>query len=78
MVLGVFKGVVDGMDDVITCISSWKYAYKSQLLSFEWGEEEILKDKSGTSEKSQVLGDESRRLIGGLSKKGYDINDYDI
>ena len=33
----------------------------------------MLKDKSRSSEKSQVLGDESRRLIGGLSKKETDI-----
>ena len=29
-------------------------------------------------EKSKFLGDESSRLRGGLSKKGYDIYDYDI
>ena len=34
----------------------------------------MLKDKSGLSEKSQLLGDESRRLIGGLSKKETDIS----
>ena len=31
-----------------------------------------------SSEKSQFLGDETNRLRGGLSKKGYDISDYDI
>ena len=38
----------------------------------------MFKDKSGSSEKSQLLRDESKRLIGGLSKKGYDISDTDI
>ena len=38
----------------------------------------MLKDKSRSSENSQVLGDESRRLIGGLFKKNNDICDYDI
>ena len=38
----------------------------------------LLKDKSGPSEKSQVLGDESRILIGGLSKKDTQIYDSDI
>ena len=33
----------------------------------------MFKDKSGSSEKSQVLGDESRRLIGGLSRKETEI-----
>ena len=61
--------MVDGMDGVMTCILSWKYASRSELLSFEWSEEEMLKDKSGFSEKSQSLGDESRRMIVGLSKK---------
>ena len=43
-----------------------------------WIEEELLKDKSRSSEKSQLLRDESRRLIGGLSKKETDISDSDI
>ena len=38
----------------------------------------MLKDKSRSSEKSQPLGDESRRLIGGLSKKDSWIYDSDI
>ena len=38
----------------------------------------MLKDKSRSGENSQLLRDESRRLIGGLSKKGYDISDSDI
>ena len=38
----------------------------------------MLKDKSISSEKSQFLGDESSRLRGGLSKKGYYIYYYDI
>ena len=38
----------------------------------------MLKDKSGSSEKSQSLGDESRRPIGGLSKKEIDIYYSDI
>ena len=42
----------------------------------EW--EELLKDKSGSSEKSQVLGDESRRLMGGVFKKENKIYYFDI
>ena len=38
----------------------------------------MLKEKLWSSEKSQVLGDESRRLIDGLSKKENDISDSDI
>ena len=38
----------------------------------------MFKDESVSSEKSQFLGDESSRLIGGLSKKGSDISDLDI
>ena len=68
------NGIYCGMNDVITCISSCKHSSKSEL----WSEEELLKDKSGSIEKSQLLRDESRRLIGGLSKKGYDIYDSDI
>ena len=64
-------GMDGGMNDVMTCISAWKHASKSEL----WSEEDMLKDKSGSIEKSQLLRDESRRLIGGLSKKGYDIYD---
>ena len=71
-------GMDDGMDDFMTCISTCKYSSKSELLTFEWSEEELLKDKSWSSEKSQSLGDESSRVIGGLSKKGYDIYDSDI
>ena len=37
----------------------------------------MLKGKSISSEKSQSLGDESRRLMGGLSKKGSDIFYFD-
>ena len=29
IILWVFRGMVDGMDDVITCISTWKHASKS-------------------------------------------------
>ena len=36
------------------------------------------KGKSISSKESQLLRYESRRLIGGLSKKGYDIYDFDI
>ena len=70
--------MADGMDDVIKCISACKYVSKLELLSFEWSEVEPLKDKSGSSEKSQVLGDESRRLMGGLFKKETEIYDSDI
>ena len=35
----------------------------------------MLKDKSISSENSQFLGDESSRMRGGLSKKGYDNSD---
>ena len=70
--------MVDGMDGgiicVMICISSRKHASKSEL----WSEEELLKDKLVSSEKSQFLGDESRRLIRGLSKKGSDISDFGI
>ena len=38
----------------------------------------MLKDKSGSSEKTQSLGDEARRLVGGLSKKETDIFYSDI
>ena len=48
-----------------------QHASKSEL----WNEEEFLKDKSGSSEKSKSLGDESMRLICGLSKKETDISD---
>ena len=58
-----------GMNDFMTCISSFKHSSKSELRS----EEELLKDKSLSREKSQLLRDESRRLIGGLSKKGSNI-----
>ena len=78
IVLGVFRGMVDamdgGMNDVMKCISSCKHASKSEL----WSEEDLLKDKSWSSEKSQLLRDESRRMICGLSKKGYDISNSDI
>ena len=67
-------GMDGGMNDVMTCISSWQHVSKSEL----WSEEKFPKYKSGSSEKSQLLRDESRRLIGGLSKKGSDISDYDI
>ena len=66
--------MVDGMDDVMTCMPAWKHASKSELSS----EEEFLKDKSGSSEKSQVLRDESRRLIDRLLKKDTNIYDSDI
>ena len=67
-------GMNSGMNGFMTCISSCKHASKSGL----WNEEELLKDKPGSSEKSQLLRDESRRLIGGLSKKGSDIYDYNV
>ena len=38
----------------------------------------MLKDKSGSSEKSKLLRDESRRLTGGLSKKDTNISDSNI
>ena len=31
IVLGLFRGMVDGMDDFITCISASKYASKSEI-----------------------------------------------
>ena len=71
-------GMNGGMDGVLACISACKYASKSELLSFEWSEEEQLKDKPGSSEKSQSLGDESSRLIGGLFKKETDISNSDL
>ena len=60
---------------------SW-HAYhptkKSSKSDIQACEEELLKGKSISSEKSQFLGDESSRLRGGSSKKGYDISDSDI
>ena len=48
--------MVDGMDGgmnvVMTLILSCKYDSKSELLPFECSEEELLKDKWGSSEKS--------------------------
>ena len=71
--------MVDGRDGgiicVLTCISDFKQSSKSYIQACE---EELLKGKSISSEKSQFLGDESSRLRGGLSKKGYDIYDSDI
>ena len=71
--------MVDGMDGgiicVMTCISSCKQYSKSDIESCE---EELLKGKSISSEKSQFLGDESSRLRGGSSKKGSDIYDSNI
>ena len=52
---------------VMTCISACKQSSKSDIQACE---EELLKGKSISSEKSQFLGDESSRLIGGFSKKG--------
>ena len=49
-------GMDGGMDGVMTCISDCKHDSKSKL----WREEELLKDKSVFSEKSQSLRDESR------------------
>ena len=60
---------------VMTCISACKQSSKSDIQSCE---EELLKGKSISSEKSQFLGDESSRLRGGSSKKGSDISDSDI
>ena len=70
--------MVDGMHDLITCISTFKYSSKSELLSFEWSVEELRKDKSQSSEKPQLLGDEYRRMIGGLFKKYNEIYDSNI
>ena len=71
--------MVDGMDGGIICfmtfISDLKQYSKSDIQSCE---EELLKDKSISSEKPQFLGDESSRPRGVLSKKGFDIYDSDI
>ena len=71
--------MVDGMDGgiicVMTCISSCKQYSKSDIQACE---EELLKGKSISSEKSQFLGDKSSRLRGGSSKKGSNIYDSDI
>ena len=71
--------MVDGMDGGIICvmtfISSCKQSCKSDVQACE---EELLKGKSISSEKSQFLGDESSRLRGRSSKKGSDISDFDI
>ena len=71
MVDGMYGGIIC----VTTCISSCKQSSKSDIQACE---EELLKGKSISSEKSQFLGDESSRLRGGSSKKGYDISDYNI
>ena len=57
------------------CISSCKQSSKSDIQACE---EEFLKGKPISSEKSQFLGDESSRLRGGSSKKYSDIYDSDI
>ena len=67
-------GMDGGMNGVMKFISDFKHASKSELCCVE----ELLKDKSRSSEKSQWLRDESRILIGGLSKKETDISDFDI
>ena len=71
--------MVDGMDGRIICfmafISSYKQYFKSDIQSCE---EELLKGKSISIEKTQFLGDECSRLRGGSSKKGSDIYDSDI
>ena len=54
------------------------YTYKSKSKSFEWSEEELDKDKLGTSEKTQVLGDGSSELIGDLSNEDIEISDSGI
>ena len=70
--------MVDGMDgvmnDFMTCISSRKHDSKSELWPCDWSEEDFLKDKSVSSEESQLLRGESSRLIGGSFKKGFDIS----
>ena len=48
-------GMYGGTNGVMTCISSTKHDSKSEL----WSEEYLLKDKSISSEKSQLLRDES-------------------
>ena len=71
--------MVDDMDGGMICVMTWisscKQSSKSDIYSCE---EELLKDNSVSSEKSIFLWDESSRLRGGLSKKGYDISDSDI
>ena len=68
--------MVDGMDGgiicVMTCISACK---QSSKLDIQACEEELLKGKSISSEKSQFLGDESSRMRGGSSKKYSNIYD---
>ena len=70
IVFGLFRGMVDGMDGgmicIMTCITYFKQYPKSDVQACE---EELLKDKSISSEKSKFLGDESSRLLGELSKK---------
>ena len=50
---------------------SYKQSSKSDIQTCE---ETLVKGKSISSEKSQFLGDESSRLRGVSSKKGYDIS----
>ena len=66
------------MCDVITCILAYKLTSKSESQAFEWSEKELAKDKSGTFDKTQVLGDGSSELIGGLSKEEIEISNSDI
>ena len=57
---------------VMTCISACKQSSKSDIQACE---EELLKGKSISSEKSQFWGDESSRLKGGSAKKDSDISE---
>ena len=61
------------MDDVIKIMSELKIDSKSYSLSFEWSEEELDKDKSGTSEETHVLEDDSSELINDLTKENTNI-----
>ena len=67
-------GMDGGMNDFMTCISSWKHDSKLEL----YIEEELLKDKSRSSGKSQLLRDEIGRPIGGVAPATFSQNSKKI
>ena len=66
------------MDDVITWISAWKNSSKLESESFKWSEEDLDKNKSGSSVETKLLENGSSVLIGDLSNKETEIYDSDI
>ena len=68
-------GMDGGMISVMTFILACTQSSKSYIQSCD---EELVKDKSISSEQSQFLGDESSRLRGWSSMKGSHISYSDI